>query len=116
MKRNPISRELPFTIQNKTTTIDGAGDPVTSWGDGIQIWCSISPMSEREVLALGGQLNDYWFKAMTRFNSNVNQTARLFRTNTGEYYNIESVRDPVGDRMYLELKIRTMTSSELGAN
>ena len=113
MKRSPRTRELPFTIQKKTTVIDSAGDPTTTWTNTTKIWAALKPLNDREILALGGQLNEYWYQLNTKFYPNITHKDRLVSKNI--FYSIESIKDPVGDRMYLELKIKQSTPSELAA-
>ena len=116
MIRKSRSRELPFIIQSKTVTVDGAGDPLTTWTDGTKIWCSVKPLNDREVLALGGQLNEYWFELTTKYINNLTHIDRLRTTNaTPTYYSIESIKDPIGDRMMLKLKVKISSPNELAA-
>lgn len=116
MNRPPRTRELPFFIQIKTQTISSAGDPINLFTDSDKIWMTMLPLNDREVLALGGQLNEYWFKCNTKYNPNLSATNRLRSTQTPtQYYSIESVVDPIGDKMSLDLKIKMSTPNESAA-
>lgn len=116
MIRPSRTREIPFIIQTKITQITAAGDSINTFVDSDKIWMSVNPLNSREILTLGGQLNEYWFKCSTKFNARLTHTNRLRTTeNPPKYYSIESVVDPVGDRMTQILNIKITTPNESGA-
>lgn len=92
------TRDERVTIQTPAPTKDEYGQPVPGWDDFATVWAKVDDRSGGEGLQ-ANQITAYMNTTFNiRFLEGVNETMRILRLRTGEYYNIRSIKRPDRNR------------------
>lgn len=89
------------TIQRLTLASDGQGGSTESWADVVTVWAHVRPRSGREVVQFDRVNGEHAYLFVIRYRSGIRESDRLVWQ--GVNYNIRSISDQSGRKLYLEL-------------
>ena len=90
------------TIQKKTHTQNGLGEPVVTWTDVATVWAQRKTLRGREFDSGGSEQAEYTNVYTLRYRSDVSERMQLI--DDGVAFNIRQALDPDGRRRVLELR------------
>lgn len=93
-------------IESPSTTRDAEGGVVAGWNATVIVWADIVPMSGRELQAADKQTAEVDTEIRIRYRYGLDSTMRLVQIDTGEIYDIRSIRDLQARRRVLALGCR----------
>lgn len=79
------------TVQQRSTTQDAYGQPLTTWSDVCTVWAAIEPMSGRELLAAAAVRSESTHTVLMRYRPGIVPAMRI--NYGGRIFNIASVLD-----------------------
>ena len=93
------------TIQQSTTTSDGAGGSPKTWGDVVTVWAEVLPVNGGETFRHGIQNATQFYRVTIRMRTGITPANRLVWNGTP--LNIRTCADPDGTREALLLTVES---------
>lgn len=91
-----------ITIQRKTHTQNGLGEPVVVWTAVATVWAERRTLRGREFESAGTEQAEYTNVYTLRYRADVTEQMQVI--DDGSAYNIRQALDPDGRRRVLELR------------
>lgn len=80
-------------IQGASTTRDSVGGTTQAWSDLVTVWADISPLTGKEIQQAAKLQAEVDTEIRIRHRAGIDSTMRVLQIDTGEIYDIRSVRD-----------------------